>query len=67
MTMWLYFLWMFPLMILGAIFWIWMLVDLMKRKTGDKIAWVLVLIFLNVIGAILYFFLVHSKPHRKRR
>ena len=36
------------------IFWIYTLVDLLKSKRKDKFVWILVLIFLNVIGIILY-------------
>lgn len=49
---------MFILYILGLIFWIWMLVDCIQRRMDgtQKIIWVLVIIFLNVLGAIIYFF-----------
>ena len=46
-------------------FWIWMLIDCLQRKKfEDKLVWVLVLILLNVIGAILYYLLVKSKGKR---
>jgi cytochrome bd-type quinol oxidase subunit 2 len=46
-------------------FWIWMLVDaLMRKKFEDKLVWVLVIIFLHIIGALLYYFLVYSKKKR---
>jgi hypothetical protein len=45
-----------------VLFWFWMLVDCLKRKRfEDKLVWVLVLILLNFIGALLYYFLVKSK------
>ncbi len=49
------------------IFWILMLVDAVQRKfkgPNDKLVWVLVLIFLNLIGAIIYYFVVYSKVKR---
>ncbi|MEM5853263.1 MAG: PLDc N-terminal domain-containing protein [Candidatus Aenigmatarchaeota archaeon] len=50
------------LALLIFIFWLWMLIDCLKRKKfEDKLVWILVLIFLNFIGALLYFFLVKSK------
>jgi hypothetical protein len=50
---------------LALIFWIWMLVDcLTRKKFEDKLIWVLVLVFLNVLGAILYYFLVKHKKGR---
>jgi O-antigen/teichoic acid export membrane protein len=43
-------------------FWVWMLVDCLSRKKfEDKLVWVIVLLFLNFIGAILYYILVKSK------
>ncbi|MBI2109727.1 PLDc N-terminal domain-containing protein [Candidatus Woesearchaeota archaeon] len=50
--------------ILALIFWIWMITDCVSRKFkngSDKIVWVLVLIFLNVLGAGIYYFIVKSK------
>jgi uncharacterized membrane protein YphA (DoxX/SURF4 family) len=50
---------------LVLIFWAWMLVDcLTRKKFEDKLVWVLVLILLNILGAILYYFLVKSKKGR---
>ncbi len=46
------------------LFWIWMLVHAITHKglgDGEKIAWVLVIIFLPVLGCILYFFLGRPK------
>ena len=48
--------------IAAAVFWLWMLIDLLKRRRfEDKLVWVLVLIFINFLGAALYYFLVYSK------
>jgi len=49
------------------IFWICMLVDAIQRKfkgSNDKLVWVLVLIFTNLIGAVIYYFVVYSKVKR---
>jgi len=46
-----------------TIFWLWMLIHSITNKglaDGEKIVWVLVIIFLPFIGSILYFFL--GKP-----
>lgn len=43
------------------VFWIWMLVDCIKRdfkKDVEKIVWILVLIFLHLLGALIYYFVV---------
>lgn len=47
--------------ILGTIFWIWMLIDCIKRRFRSdttKIIWVLVIVFTHFIGALIYFFFV---------
>jgi len=47
--------------VLLFLFWLWMLVDCLKRNfKGDyeKIVWVLVMIFLHVLGAVIYYFVV---------
>jgi hypothetical protein len=46
------------------VFWIWMLISAVQNKgltEGEKIAWVLVVVFLHLLGAILYFFIGHPK------
>lgn len=50
--------------ILVFVFWIWMIVDVAKRKMpneAEKVMWIILLIFVGVIGAIIYYFLV-KKP-----
>jgi hypothetical protein len=45
------------------IFWIWMLVDCLQNPSLDgtaKIVWVLVIIFLHLLGAIVYFFVARQ-------
>jgi hypothetical protein len=49
---------------LPSIFWIIALIDILKsdfRDTNGKIIWVLVVIFLPVIGSILYFLIGKSQ------
>ena len=44
-------------------FWIWMLIHAIQNKglsDGERIAWVIVLVFVHFLGAILYFFI--GKP-----
>jgi Phospholipase_D-nuclease N-terminal len=53
-----------PLAIVATILWIWMLVSAIQNKgltDGEKVAWVLVIVFLHLLGAILYFFIGHPK------
>jgi len=42
-------------------FWIWMLVDCLKREFENKAKWVLIILLLNIIGALLYFFIKRKK------
>ncbi len=45
------------LAILASIFWLWMLVDAIMNEQGtDKIIWFLVIFFLHLLGALIYFF-----------
>jgi len=43
--------------ILTSIFWIWMLIDCLtsNKPAAEKIIWLLVIIFLHVLGALIYF------------
>ena len=45
-------------------FWIWMLVDAIQNKgltDGEKIGWVLAIVFFNFIGSLLYLFIGRPK------
>lgn len=47
--------------ILAFIFWVWMLVDSISRpfrSDVEKVVWILMIIFLNILGAIIYYFAV---------
>ena len=53
-----------PLALALFAFWIWMLISAIQNKglsEGEKIAWVLVIVFLHWLGALLYFFVGHPK------
>ncbi len=52
-------LFLLPLALAAFAFWIWMLVHAIRNDSlteGQKIAWVLVILFLHFLGAIIYFF-----------
>ena len=54
----------FIFILLPSIFWIIALIDILKidfRYTNGKIIWALVVIFLPVIGSILYFLIGKSQ------
>ena len=47
--------------VLLFLFWLWMLVDCLKRSFKndyEKVVWVLVMIFLHILGAVIYYFVV---------
>ena len=55
-----------PIAIACFVFWIWTLISAVQNKgltEGEKIAWVLILVFVHFLGAILYFFVGHPKRH----
>ena len=50
--------------LLACVFWIWMLIDAITNgglSGTEKIVWVLVIIFLHVLGALIYFFAGRSR------
>ncbi|MGC9309072.1 MAG: PLDc N-terminal domain-containing protein [Candidatus Nanoarchaeia archaeon] len=58
-----FFIWFMFLIIsiLGTLFWIFMIVDVAKRKfkqENDKVIWILVVILAGLIGAIIYYFMI---------
>ena len=47
-----------------AIFWLWMLIHAITNKglrDGEKVLWVIVVIFLPCLGPLLYFFIGRPK------
>jgi Phospholipase_D-nuclease N-terminal len=50
-------------LLLASVFWIWMLVDCVRNPAlpdVQKILWALIIFFLHLIGALLYFFLARG-------
>tara|TARA_Y100000310_G_scaffold299779_1_gene334901 strand:+ start:54 stop:323 length:270 start_codon:yes stop_codon:yes gene_type:complete len=63
------FLWKLGMLLVG-VFWVVMLVNCLQRKFEipmDKIAWVLVLVFLPVLGAFIYLFSLYFKPKKNKK
>ena len=55
-----------PLALFLMVFWIWMLVDAIQNKgltDGEKVGWVLAIVFLHFLGSLLYLFI--GRPKRK--
>lgn len=52
---------MFTIGIFALVFWILMLIDVIKRdfkQENDKIMWVLIVVLTGIIGALIYYFIV---------
>ena len=52
------------LAVLSCVFWIWMLIDAIQNPglgDGEKVGWVLAIVFLHCLGALLYFIFGHPK------
>jgi len=46
------------------VFWILMIIDCATRKfkdNTDKVVWIIVIVFLHIIGAIIYYFVIKRK------
>ena len=55
---------LFLFVILFFVFWIIILVDAITRKfkkDSDRIVWVLVILLTNILGALIYYFVVYNK------
>lgn len=53
-----------PLGLAAFAFWIWMLIDAIRNQAlsdGQKVAWVLVILFLHFLGALIYFLAGRSR------
>jgi len=65
-----------PVLLLGLafvvacfVFWVWMLVDAIQNKglgDGEKVGWILAIIFLHALGALLYLLIGHPKRNAGR-
>lgn len=61
------------LLAIGAfVLWIWTLVDVIKVpsddrfRTGSQLVWVLVIVFTQVIGSLIYLAIGRPEPHQRR-
>ncbi len=52
------------LALIWFIFWVWMLVDAIKYQKEWRVAWILIIVFFNVLGAFVYLFA--AKMGRKK-
>jgi hypothetical protein len=50
--------------LLYFVFWLWMLIDCLKNpriQGTEKLVWVLVILFVHVLGPLLYFFIAKEQ------
>jgi len=62
-------LFLLPFVLLAFVFWLWMLVHAITNRgvgDGEKIAWVLVILFLHFLGALIYFIVGRPKGMTSR-
>ena len=53
------------IIILGFAFWTWMIVDCVTnepREGNEKLIWIVIILFTNIIGAMIYYFV--RRPQR---
>ena len=56
---------LFLLVLLGFIFWVWMLADCAANEPDEgntKIVWVIIIIFASIVGAAIYYYV--RRPQR---
>ena len=55
---------LFVAFVLLVVIWIWMIVDCARRDfdgTSEKVAWLLVIILVGLLGALIYYFAVKNR------
>jgi hypothetical protein len=65
------FLLFFGVMVVGTVFWIWCLIDVLRRPDQEyvaagqnKIVWLLLVLFVHLIGGLLYLFIARPQLER---
>lgn len=49
------------LAVVGFVFWLWSLIHVLSNPVANKLIWVIVIVFLQLLGAILYYFIGRKK------
>jgi hypothetical protein len=66
----LFVLFLVPIALAGLAFWIWMIVDCATNEPSvgnDKLVWIIVIVFAQFIGALIYYFVRRSKRLEEAR
>ena len=59
-----------PIMLAGFAFWAWMIIDCATNEPSvgnDKLVWMIVIVFAQFIGALIYYFVRHCKRLEEAR
>lgn len=56
-----------PILLAVFAFWLWMLIDVVKRPIEKKTKWVLIIVLLQWIGALIYFFTARRKSIKRQK
>lgn len=59
---------LFAAIALMFLFWILMIIDAAKREFKDpneRVVWVLILVFLQILGAVIYYFIIKRPAKQK--
>jgi len=57
----------FLVLIVGIAFMVYMLIDCVLRKfekDSQKVVWVIIIVFLSILGAIIYYYMHGKKPRK---
>ncbi|HRU50046.1 MAG TPA: PLDc N-terminal domain-containing protein, partial [Candidatus Absconditabacterales bacterium] len=53
------------LSLIGFIFRLWMLIDAAKYQEDNRVVWILIIIFLNALGALIYLLVEKLQRNKK--
>jgi hypothetical protein len=54
-------------LVLFSAFWLWMLIDCIRRDFDDKVVWLMVLVLTTFLGAVIYFFAVKLRAGKRAK
>jgi hypothetical protein len=49
------------MVLIAALFWLWMFIDVIINQREDKVVWLLVVFFLSFVGSLIYYFAARKK------
>jgi len=52
------------IVVASPIFWVWMLIDVIKYQKKEQEIWILIVVLGNVFGAVMYYFLARRERYK---